>query len=211
MRPVWVCGGVISLDLPLHQPPTSESCLPVALDCRGEGRHRRNQNTQMFSQLVERTFEWKNNEIEENAELDCLRDYQGLIKAQDGFIEPRIPIWLSLSISFPFWLWPILYSETFAFLDIIILPVTATNFQIVKVFPQDSDQSIQKLSFLLISIFVTDCKVSSANVEVVEWIDYTVDSDFCNNFHQDQIGFIWNWQFCHWHQLQQKEGLRKTN
>ena len=134
MRPVWVCGGVISLDLPLHQPPTSESCLPVALDCR-EG-HRRNQNTQMFSQLVERTFEWKNNEIEETAELDCLRDYQGLIKAQDGFIEPQFPIWLSLSISFPFWLWPILYSETFAFLDIIILPVTATNFQIVKVFPR---------------------------------------------------------------------------
>ena len=59
IRSVWVCGGVISLDLPLHQPPTSESCLPVALDCREEGRHRRNQNTQMFSQLVERTFEWK--------------------------------------------------------------------------------------------------------------------------------------------------------
>ena len=89
IRSVWVCGGVISL--PLHQPPTSESCLPVALDCRGEARHRRNQNTQMFSQLVERTFEWKNNEIEENAELDCLRDYQGLIKAQDGFIEPQFP------------------------------------------------------------------------------------------------------------------------
>ena len=51
------CAGV--LFLPLHQPPTSESCLPVALDCRGEERHRRNQNTQMFSQLVERTFEWK--------------------------------------------------------------------------------------------------------------------------------------------------------
>ena len=32
------------------------------------------------------------NEIEENAELDCLRDYQGLIKAQDGFIEPQFPI-----------------------------------------------------------------------------------------------------------------------
>ena len=135
--PTWdqcECAGV--LFLPLHQPPTSESCLPVALDCRGEERHRRNQNTQMFSQLVERTFEWKNNEIEENAELDCLRDYQGLIKAQDGFIEPQFPIWLSLSISFPFWLWPILYSETFDFLDIIILPVTATNFQIVKVFPR---------------------------------------------------------------------------
>ena len=45
----------------------------------------------MFSQLVERTFEEKN-ESEENVEIDCLRDYQGLIKAQDGFIEPQFPI-----------------------------------------------------------------------------------------------------------------------
>ena len=135
MRPVWVCGGVISLDLPLHQPPTSESCLPVALDCREEGDTDGTKILKCFHSWSKELLNEKN-EIEENAELDCLRDYQGLIKAQDGFIEPQFPIWLSLSISFPFWLWPILYSETFDFLDIIILPVTATNFQIVKVFPR---------------------------------------------------------------------------
>ena len=93
----WVCGGVISL--PLHQPPTSESCLPVALDWRED-----TDGTKILKCFHSWSKELLNekNEIEENAELDCLRDYQGLIKAQDGFIEPQFPIWLSLSVSFPF-------------------------------------------------------------------------------------------------------------
>ena len=85
-----MCGGVISLDLPLHQPPTSESCLPVALDCRGKEDTDGTKILKCFHSWSKKLLNEKN-EIEENAELDC-RDYQGLIKAQDGFIEPQFPI-----------------------------------------------------------------------------------------------------------------------